>query len=278
MEYKFNRKYGFNVYNLQPEDLFEYASSHGLSHIEINFSQEHLAVETFASNRIDKLRSLSETHKVKISFHIPYYINISDILPHVRISNIKYLTKCLQVACKLKATHITLHIGNFFWFPVEQWKRKNALKRFIKNLRTVLKVCEERDVVFALENVVPIPRGSEYYLLGDNIEDFNFIFANVESEYLKFCLDTGHANMSEGALEYVKRFSDKLCCIHYHDNNGFNDDHLPVGQGNILWTELAAELKRIKYDGPIISECRNIKAHESASLLDKYFNETTITD
>jgi len=267
------RKYGLNVYNLNPEDLFEYAASSGLQHMEINLSHEKLTLETFTKDRIKRLYNLSKTHNIQLSFHIPYYTNISDILIHLRRASIKYLLKCIHLASELRSTHITLHLGSFYWFPVEQWERKKALERFIKSLNKVLKLCEEKNVVIALENVVPIPTGSEYYLLGDNIEDFNFIFSHFNSKYLKFCLDTGHANMAEGVIEYINNFHEQLSCIHYHDNNGFNDEHLVVGKGKVPWLDLTRELKNIKFTGPIISECRNIKAHESAHLLERYFIE-----
>ncbi len=272
MKYNFKQKYGLNVYDRQPEDLFEYAFSCGLHHIEINLSREKLSVDSFTTERIDNLCHLSKSHNIQLSFHIPYYINISEILAPLRKSNINYLLKCIEVANIIKATHLTLHVGSFYWFPVEQWERKKALNRFINSLEKVLNICDDKNVIIALENLTPIPRGSEYYLLGDNIEDFKYIFSRVSSNHLKFCLDTGHANMGEGVLEYTNNFADKLCCIHYHDNNGSNDEHLPVGKGEVPWEKLAKKLKHIHYQGPVISECREIKAHESALLFDFYFN------
>ncbi|KAA3610291.1 MAG: sugar phosphate isomerase/epimerase [Calditrichaeota bacterium] len=267
----FQRKYGLNVNNHNPENLFEYAASSGLKHIEINLSSEKFGLKTFTKDKISKLKNLSDEHNIQLSFHIPYYTNISDILIHLRRSSIKYLSKSIQLASELKSTHVTLHLGNFYWFPVEKWERRKALLRFIKSLVKILKLCEEKGVVIALENVVPIPSGSEYYLLGDNIDDFEYIFSNVESEYLKFCLDTGHANMAEGVIEYINNFHEKLSCIHYHDNNGFNDEHLAIGEGKVPWQELASKLEDINFTGPIISECRGIKAHESALLFENYF-------
>ena len=272
MNSKFKRKYGFNVYNQQPEEQFEYASSIGLQHIEINLSQKELSIETFSANRISRLRELSKLHNIKLSLHVPYYINISEMLVPLRRTHISNLLKCIQVASELKATHVTLHVGKFYWFPAEPWMRKKSLKRFVRSMEKILNVCEGKNVIVALENVVPIPVGSEYYLLGDSIEDFKFIFSNLKSKQLKFCLDTGHANMGEGVLEYVNNFHDKLSCIHYHDNNGFNDEHLPIGDGKIPWEDLAKELINIKYQGPIISECRNIEPHKSALLFEKYFS------
>jgi sugar phosphate isomerase/epimerase len=268
---KFKQTYGFNIFNQIPEKQFEYAAAHGLQHIEINLSQDNLSIDTFDEQRIKLLRDLAESHHIQISLHIPYFINISDILIHLRKSNIKYFLKTIQCAHELHATHITMHMGSFYWFPVEQWERKKALNRFLKYLEIVIKSSKGHMVNIALENVVPLPSGSDYYLLGDNIEDFKYIFSNINSEHIKFCLDTGHANMAEGVLEYTKNFHDQLTCIHYHDNNGLNDEHLPVGEGKVPWKDFVNELIHIGYEKPMISECRNLKAHESAALLEKFF-------
>ena len=271
MLHKLNHTYGFNIFNQIPEKYFEYAAAHGLQHIEINLSKDNLSIEIFDEQRIKFLRDLAESHHIQISLHIPYFINISDILIHLRRSNVNYFLKTIQCAYELNATHITMHMGSFYWFPVEQSQRKRALDRFLKQLKIVVKACKQHMVNIALENVVPLPAGSDYYLLGDNINDFKYIFNNIESDYIKFCLDTGHANMAEGVLEYTKNFKEQLTCIHYHDNNGYNDEHLPVGKGKIPWKDFANELIKIGYKKPMISECRNLEAHESAALLEEFF-------
>lgn len=268
----FNRKYGFNVFNKPPEEFIEYASEHNLKHIEINLTKDLSAFTLFDTKRIRKLKKLSAANKIKFSIHLPYTINIAEIIGGIRKENIKYMKECISLAAKIKATHITAHIGNFFWFPSEKYMRKKALHRYLKYLKEILVSCEEHNVIIALENVVPIPQGSDFYLLGDNIEDIKYIFENVDSKYLKFCLDTGHANMGEGVINYIKIFHDKLISIHFHDNKSNNDEHLPVGKGTIPWQLLAEELNFIKYRGPLISECRNIAHHEAAELFQSYFN------
>ena len=94
MKYNFKQKYGLNVCDRQPEDLFEYALSYGLDHIEINLFQEKLSIETFTADRINKLRDFTNSHNIQLSFHIPIHINISEILTSLRRSNIKYLLRC----------------------------------------------------------------------------------------------------------------------------------------------------------------------------------------
>ena len=121
------QKYGFNVHDQKPEDLFEYALLNSFQHIEINLSRDDLSINTFTKDRISKLRAQSEKYKV----------------------------------------------------------------------------------ILALENVVPIPAGSEYYLLGDSIEDLKYIYSHIDSDYLKFCLDTGHANTAKITYGHCCKFNIK---------------------------------------------------------------------
>ncbi len=85
------------------------------------------------------------------------------------------------------------------------------------------------------------------------------------------CLDLGHANTNEGPVTYIQNFSDKIINVHFHDNMGKLDDHLNVGMGMIPWKNVADALKKIKFQGPFISECFKSKPHESKEDLLKYF-------
>jgi sugar phosphate isomerase/epimerase len=104
-----------------------------------------------------------------------------------------------------------------------------------------------------------------------NLEDFLYLFERLNSKHFMFCLDTGHANVAEGVIPYINYFWDKIKAIHFHDNLGDDDTHLPIGKGNINWNEVASALKKINFTGPMISECRKLKPHEAALLFEEYF-------
>ena len=149
-------------------------------------------------------------------------------------------------------------------------KGTDLLKRFIENLNIILELCSQKNIILALENVTPLPHGSDHLLLGDSISDFKFVFSEIDSPYVKFCLDTGHANLGEGIDRYIDSFNDKLCAIHFHDNLGKDDSHFIVGQGNIDWSQFGKRINDINFKGPFISECRNQKPHEAAESLAEY--------
>jgi len=261
--------FGFNVFNSPPEHFIEYSNKNNLHHIEINLSNSHSSIESFDDQRIDDLKKLNHDN-IQFSLHLPNKTNIADNIFNLSKSNIKYLCKAIDLAEKLEAHYITCHMGFFFWFPVEKWQREKSLKRFVKNLNIILDKCSHNNITIALENVAPLPHGSEHLLLGDNINDFDFVFSKLESPLIKFCLDTGHANMAEGVQAYLDRYSDKLISIHFHDNNGNDDEHLPIDEGNVNWKDFGLKIKELKYRGPFISECRNTKPKEAADDLKKY--------
>jgi sugar phosphate isomerase/epimerase len=266
-----NRNYGLNCFRNLNEEHFIYASSHELKSIEIHLDKSHITLESFTPERINEINRFAEKYDVKLSFHNPYNLNASDIIPTLRKIDTNYMLEGIKLAREINAIHITAHIGNFYWFPVEKWMRKKALSRFVKSMDKIIEHCELNNVIFALENVIPIPQGSEYYFLGDNLEDFSFLFERLNSKYFMFCLDTGHANVAEGVIPYINHFGDKIKTIHFHDNNGDDDSHLPIGKGNINWSEVSASLLKLNFTGPMISECREVKPHEAALSFEKYF-------
>lgn len=260
--------FGFNVVRKPVEEYFDYASEHGLTHLEIDLIKEHSYIETFDEKRINTLRRLSEKFGITLSLHTPFTINPSDQIPMIRDANIAYLEECVSAANKLDATHITTHIGYCLGF--EQWK-KRALVRLVKNLKEVLKDCQKLKVKLAIENVNPMPERCELFYLGDSLEDLEFLFSEIESPYLNLCLDTGHANTNEGPLAYIRRFGSKIVNVHFHDNSGKYDDHLDVGEGTISWREVADSFESIGFCGPFISECFKSKPHEAKVALLGYF-------
>lgn len=176
-----------------------------------------------------------------------------------------------MLAHKIKATHVTTHIGYYIGLSSWSWKRKQALDRLILSLEEVLPLCERLDVLLALENANPMPTDSEFSYLGDNINDLKYIFDKLKSPMIKLCLDVGHANTNEGPAKYIAAFADKIVVAHIHDNKGMHDEHLAIGMGTINWKILAEEFKKIDFYGPFIYEVISKTPKESRADLGEYF-------
>lgn len=264
-------KVGFSVFHKAIEEYLDYANVYNLKHLEIDLFREHSFLHTFNPDRICKLVEFSKYTNTQYSIHTPYILDLAERKAKYYKKTIEYLTQCIQIASKLNVTHINAHVGGFYGWNIWPNMRKRALKRVTQNLKEILKICENHNIVIALENVIRLPRGTRYSLLGDCIEDFEMIFSSICSPYLKFCLDLGHANIEEGGMKYLESFNEHLIAIHFHDNNGDFDDHLPMGEGTIPWKTILDTLKKMEYAGPFISECSCIEPHKSAEKLRKIF-------
>lgn len=260
--------------SLKPvEDYFDYAKEHNIRHIEIDLKKKHSQLKTFSTERIKNIREFSQANDISLSLHSPFNINLCSPVFIVRLYYTSFLKKSILLARQLHARHITLHLGNFHRSAAWDNPRENALERLCRVLKKVLPFCEEHHVILALENVTPTRQEVGFSFLGDNINDLEYIFSYIQSPYMAFCLDTGHANTNEGVTAYIGRLGDKISCVHFHDNRGMYDDHLNVGAGTVPWKALGESLEKISFNGPYITECFKSQPHEA---IEQYVKFTAI--
>jgi sugar phosphate isomerase/epimerase len=142
-------------------------------------------------------------------------------------------------------------------------KEKSVLDNMIKSLREIVNQSKKYKVDVMLENV-PLSNGVH------NINQFRYIIDNIDKLFVH--LDIPHAFTSGGmasVLEYINTFSDKIIHIHWHDNHGIKDEHLPIGEGFIDHQKAVKTLKDIGYDRTITLEVftNNDDAKSSADKL-----------
>ena len=210
-------------------------------------------IETFDEHRIDNLKRLTEVSGVQLSLHCPYTLNLADPVNQLRRETIEYYRAAVQLASSLGSDHIIVHLGYFASFDNPRHDRNKALRLASQSLQEVAELCEKEDINLALENLCKQPIESELQYLGDNIEDFEFLF-RVGSEKLRFSLDAGHANINEGPQKYVKHFGDKMVAVVLSDNRGDRDEGLTIGEGSVDWPAFTGELKKIQFEGPYLFE------------------------
>ncbi len=120
----------------------------------------------------------------------------------------------------------------------------------IDYMRSLLPYAKEYGVKIALENMPDrrVPCGTVKELI-DCIDE-------VDDEFFVACLDTGHCNISEDVGEMTRKLSDRLKCLHIHDNDGKKDLHwMPCCGGTINWDDFIQALRDIGYRGSMSLEC-----------------------
>lgn len=262
--------FGFTVVLKPPEDYLEMAVRDQLDQLEIDLLYKYNCIDSFDDERILKLNQFAEQHNLRYSLHTPYCLNPAEAVVEIRRHVVEYLKNCVRLAKKLNATHLTTHLGYCIGLPTWDWLRKAGFERLCDTLNQVSEVCGELKLPLALENVNPMPKGMQFFYLGDKIGDLEHIFREVNHPYVRFCLDVGHANTAEGPMEYIRKFPDRIINVHYHDNHGTQDEHLNIGEGSMPWKAILAELFKLGFHGPFISECFNETQIQSKTKLISY--------
>lgn len=114
----------------------------------------------------------------------------------------------------------------------------------LKLLRELSVFAKEYDVIVCVEN---LPFEKREIARVDGVLR---LIREVDSPYVKMCLDTGHANIFSNDLAAdVRKIGSDLEALHVHDNFGWCDAHLLPYCGTINWEPFFDALKEIGYDG-----------------------------
>jgi sugar phosphate isomerase/epimerase len=268
--------FGTSTFDKPVEYCVDYALAHNLKHFEINLAPGHSHLHKFTPARILKLRDLARLHGFSFSFHVPSSLNIGHSVPYLRRRHMRQVARIIAVGAELGITHLTLHLGSVAGHTAMPYFRRYALSKAVSSLKTLTQLCIRHQIILAVENSARLYHNSETEMLGDNLSDFITLFRQIHSPWLGFCLDIGHANTNEGALDYIEHLKDKIKCIHFHDNNGMDDEHLEIGDGTVNWHEVIQALKKINYSGPFISECFKTECHLATARFLQYWRQQTI--
>ena len=77
----------------------------------------------------------------------------------------------------------------------------------------------------------------------------------IPSPMLGLCYDSGHDFVWSGKpYDLLKRYGDRLFAVHLHDNRGREDEHLPIGEGDVNWETVRQGIGDSAYAGSFTLE------------------------
>ena len=151
---------------------------------------------------------------------------------------------CGILGCKCFVIHPLMPFGEEDTDPAFS----KALNRtFLTNLSTL---GEQFGVVICVENM---PFGAQSLA---RVAPLLELVKEIDSPYLRICLDTGHAMcVGDSPADAVRLLGKKyLAVMHVHDNDGTADQHRAPWQGSIDWNDFTNALAEIEFDGTISME------------------------
>src|SRR5919198_5572007 len=219
---------------------------------DLNFDYAEIGVEGPEGNpdiinkRKREIIKLLEKFKQKPIAHTAYWIDLGSDYDYIRHAWILEAIREIKTAKKLGIDLINFHANINGMFYGE--RRKLVLDNLVKSLREIVNQAKKYKVDVMLENV-PLSNGIH------NVDEFKYIIDNVATLFVH--LDIPHAFTSGGmasVIDYINTFRDKIIHIHWHDNHGQKDEHLPIDEGFIDHQNAVMTLKGIGYDRTITLE------------------------
>ncbi|XRO75225.1 sugar phosphate isomerase/epimerase family protein [Methanocaldococcus sp. 28A] len=207
---------------------------------------------------------------VDIIVHAPFSdLNPASMNERVRRLTVECIRDAIEGAFELDSEVVVVHPG---YIP-ELWSNyvNDILDNNFSTLSEIVEIAEDYGIKIGLENM-PNFRG----LLGITPESLLEIVKDIDSKNLGITFDIGHANTVGNPAEFVEKLQNigiGIIHVHAHDNNGYDDEHLKIGDGNINFVEVLNKLKDIKYDGIISIENKNVRdAVKSKERLKEYLD------
>ncbi|MBA7501315.1 MAG: TIM barrel protein [Clostridia bacterium] len=192
-----------------------------------------------------EVADLSLETDIIVDYHPPY-MNEFDWGKVNITQGIKSIGKIVKVASLMNAKHIIIHMGTYLI------SREKSLANFTAIVTQIIPKFEEEGLYLCVEDFTLCHYD---HVLGDRVEDFDYLFDQVDSKFVGLTIDYGHAHVTGNTFEYLRRFGNRLLHVHIQDNDGIDDQHKDVGKGTINWEEVLKATVQTGFKGPYIIEC-----------------------
>lgn len=174
--------------------------------------------------------------ELKVAVHLPFLdIKPGSMDPFILEASRNRLKKAIEIAHYYEPVHAIAHIG---YFPVDY---DDFYKEWLEN-----SFFTWEEILNKVDRAFPLFLENVFEQEPEPIKDF---FENFQREGIGFCLDIGHwfsfgrGNKQQNLGSWLQLLAPYLKHLHLHDNDGSEDKHLGLGEGDIPLSELMAGLE-----------------------------------
>jgi len=209
------------------------AAEHKFDAFEVTMAYPSVDLDAMTPRDIENARRIAEAAGMEICVHAPFFeLNIAAYSQGIRAESVRYIQQAVDVCAALGGRDLVVHAGKYTYaFKPGETREHNAGMQVqwnhnIDSLKRITEYAAANEIVVCLENTL-------FGSIDQTFEDLLEMRAAV-GENLQFTLDIGHARLSAegGVAEGLRLLGDQIRHIHFTDNNGERDDHLPIGDGN----------------------------------------------
>lgn len=194
-----------------------------------------------------------------------------------RLAGVELIKNRIDLAYVIGAEEVVLHMQlPYKSFEEDLAFRDQYYNQVFKSFDELEYYCKSRNIKICVENLMGTPNEHQIY-------QFDLLFARYDKEFLGFCFDTGHGNVtSTNCVELAERYKDRIFSIHLSDNMGlFSDDywdddpamsscdqHRVPFEGNFGWSDFAKIIAESPYKLPCTIEV-SLKNNDEEEFLKK---------
>jgi len=214
----------------------------GVTHIQGSFMEISVRVADAFVGLLDGFGMRAD------SVHAPFVGPDNDLShpdPAVRARLVADRRDWLRFCADMGVDLLLMHSS---WEGVLSGEISDRTRRAAESLRELLPTARETGVSIVLEN---LPTG---YFPATPEQQLGLLEA-VGDPMVKLAFDSGHAMVATGdAVGFLERVIADVRAVHFHDNDGNQDQHLPPGEGHIDWPAMIRVLDNGQYAGSFMIE------------------------
>jgi len=197
--------------------------------------------------RIVALKEAAKSNNLTYSLHAPFAdVNIASPVKPLLNASLKRLTQSLSNASAIDAKMWVFHPGQRT--GIGQFYPGHDYKQMYQSLELLYSKAEELGINIAMENLP-----AKYWFLMNSPEEFQKMYKETNLP-IGIALDLGHANLEGQIQPFFNKLADKIVHIHASNNDGSDDQHLGVEDGNIDYIRFAETIKKIDYNNAVVVE------------------------
>lgn len=171
----------------------------------------------------DHIKQYVKENKISVFQHGYFYdIDIGATDEFIRDYSLKIILNDLEFANYIGASQYIMH--NFYKPGIVNLYFDEWFENYKKSMSVILETAEQFNLRICVKNMWD----NDFYFTSKLLQQF-------KTDYLGLCIDIAHLNVySEEEMDkWIQEFSHRTFSYHINDNDGNNDSHMIVGNGNI---------------------------------------------
>ncbi|MEO0109126.1 MAG: TIM barrel protein, partial [candidate division WOR-3 bacterium] len=214
-------------------EAVQFAAQHGLRAVELNLGNQHYREQLRRERARARIRNAAQRYGIALLVHSVDGLSLFSSDRRQLRRNIEFLRQFIEDSDAAGARHFTLHLGYdmaYGYVHGKMYTYEAYPDSFAQNLSWALGQLAKTETVsmtLGIENVGGFRYPWVYPILHQHL-----------GGRLRLTMDVGHVNVFRShvrrqELDFFKRHTRLIRSSHVHDNDGTQDQHYPIGKGNI---------------------------------------------